>query len=60
MTNRTRRATFTEAEVRRALKAAKAEGFARVEMIQSPEGLKLVIERDAKNEPAHREELNDL
>jgi hypothetical protein len=54
-----RRASFTEKDVRRALKAAKAEGFARVELIPSPEGLKLVIERDAKSacSPVSVEEL---
>lgn len=43
-----RRASFTETEVRRALKAAKAEGFGRVELIPSREGLKIVCEIEAR------------
>ena len=43
-----RRAQFTEVEVRRALKAAKAEGFDRVELTQTPDGVKVVIERTRK------------
>lgn len=37
-----KRAAFTEAEVRRALKAARREGFRRVELTATPEGLKIV------------------
>lgn len=40
-----RRAAFTETEVRRALKAAKAEGFDRVELTPTPDGLKIVATR---------------
>jgi hypothetical protein len=40
-----RRAKFTEVEVRRALKAAKAEGFDRVELTPTPDGLKIVATR---------------
>lgn len=43
-----RRASFTETEVRRALKAAKAEGFDRVELTPTPDGVKVVIERTGK------------
>lgn len=45
-----RRATFTEADLRRAMKAAKAEGFDRVELVDSPEGLKIVCERRGRDE----------
>ena len=48
---RNRRASFTEVEVRRVLKAAKAEGFARVELIQSAEGFKIVCEQTARERP---------
>jgi len=54
----TRRASFTEVEVKRALKAAKAEGFDRVELIPSPDGLKIVCERVAHaDKPEPVEEL---
>lgn len=43
-----KRAAFTEAEVRRALKAARREGFRRVELTATLEGLKIV----AVQEPA--------
>lgn len=43
-----RRASFTETEVRRALKAARAEGFGRVELIPSAHGLKIVCEVAAR------------
>jgi hypothetical protein len=47
-----RRATLTETEIRRVLKAAKAEGFSRVELTRSSkDGLKIVIEQEAKGEP---------
>jgi hypothetical protein len=46
-----RRASFTETEVRRALKAAKAEGFQRVELTPTKDGLKIVVEQVARGEP---------
>ncbi len=46
-----RRASFTETEVRRALKAAKAEGFQRVELTPTKDGLKIVVEQVARCEP---------
>ena len=42
-----RAAIFTEAEIRRAIRAAKAEGFDRVEMVDPKTGLKVVCERAA-------------
>lgn len=45
-----RRASFTETEVRRALKAAKAEGFQRVELTSTKDGLKIVVEQAARCE----------
>jgi hypothetical protein len=44
----TRTARFTKADLRRAMQAAKAEGFDRVELVDSPEGLKIVCERSAR------------
>lgn len=41
-------ARFTKADLRRAMQAAKAEGFDRVELVDSPEGLKIVCERSAR------------
>lgn len=46
-----RPARFTETETRRILRAAKREGFGRVEMIPSPEGLKIVCELQHDKEP---------
>lgn len=42
-----RRAMPKAAEIKRALRAAKAEGFDHVELIHTPEGLKIVAERRA-------------
>jgi hypothetical protein len=53
----TRRARFTEVELKRAMRAAKAEGFDRVELIPSPEGLKIVCERKAHVESEKLEGL---
>lgn len=51
-----RAATFTESEIRRAIRAAKAEGFDRVEIVEPKSGLKIVCERaahtDATTPPA--------
>jgi hypothetical protein len=57
-----RAARFTEAEIRRLMRAAKAEGFDRVEVIDSPEGLKLVCERRgfADRRPADTGEHMDI
>lgn len=38
------------AEIKRALRAAKAEGFDHVELVNTPEGLKIVAERRATKE----------
>lgn len=43
-----RSAVFTEVEIRRAIRAAKAEGFDRVELVQSPQGLRIVCERKGR------------
>lgn len=45
-----RRAIFTEADLRRAMKAAKAEGFDRVEVVHPETGVKIVCEKTAKPE----------
>lgn len=37
-----RRLPYTEADLRRAMRAAKKEGFRRVELTATPEGLKIV------------------
>lgn len=42
-----RAAIITEAEIRRAIRAAKAEGFDRVEIVEPKTGLKIVCERAA-------------
>jgi hypothetical protein len=42
-----RAAIFTEAEIRRAIRAARAEGFDRVEIVEPKTGLKIVCERAA-------------
>lgn len=55
-----RPARFTQAEIRRAMKAAKAEGFDRVELVDSAEGLKIVCERLARSQPAANEEHLDI
>lgn len=43
-----RRTMPTAVEIKRALRAAKAEGFDHVELVHTPEGLKIVVERHAK------------
>lgn len=53
-----RPARFTSAEIRRAMKAAKAEGFDRVSVVQSPEGLKIVCE--TKPQSTNPETLEEL
>jgi hypothetical protein len=55
-----RPARFTTADIRRAMRAAKAEGFDRVELVDSAEGLKIVCERTARNQPqpANEEHLD--
>lgn len=55
-----RPATFTEAEIRRAIRAAKAEGFDHVELVPSTEGLKIVCERMARAKPLEPVEELDL
>lgn len=52
-----RPAPFKQADIRRAIRAAKAEGFDRVEIIDPKTGLRLVCEktaRDGKPESAER------
>lgn len=44
-----RRASFTETDVKRAIRAAKSEGFDRVELIPSPDGLRVVCERTSRS-----------
>lgn len=55
-----RRATFTAADIRRAMRAAKAEGFDRVELVDSADGLKIVCERTARARPPADEEHLDI
>ncbi len=45
-----RPAVFTEAEMRRAMKAAAAEGFDRVEFVVTSEGRKIVFELKARGD----------
>jgi hypothetical protein len=49
-----RRPMPTAVEIKRALRAARAEGFDHVELVNTPEGLKIVAERYAKK-PEDRE-----
>lgn len=51
------RAKLTVTDVRRALKAAKAEGFDRVEIVNTPEGVKIVAERSARKADGNEIEL---
>lgn len=51
-----RRPAYSEADLRRALKAAKKEGFRVVELTPTPNGLKVVARLD--EEPAPIEKLD--
>jgi hypothetical protein len=52
-----RRSMPKAAEIKRALRAAKAEGFDHVELIHTPEGLKIVAERRATKAPERELEI---
>lgn len=53
-----RRAQFTETEIRRALRAAKAEGFGVVKLIPSKDGPTIECKLGTpKDEPAEPEEV---
>lgn len=52
-----RRASFSEAEVRRAMKAAKKEGFKVIELTPTAHGLKIVARIESEPDP---EELGKL
>lgn len=53
-----RAAAFTEAEFRRAIKAAKALGYARVELIHPETGLRVVFEQKP-HEDARPEQVGE-
>lgn len=52
-----RRPMPSAVEIKRALRAAKAAGFDRVELVNTPDGLKIVAERSAKKPDGNEIEL---
>lgn len=52
-----RRPMPTAVEIKRALRAAKAEGFDHVELVNTPDGLKIVAERSAKKQETQELEI---
>lgn len=52
-----RRMMPTATEIKRALRAAKSEGFDHVELVHTTEGLKIVAERHAKKPEERKLEI---
>ena len=60
MTAKREKGLYTQGDVSKALKAAKAAGFNRVEVIASPDGLRIVCEVQARAEQLEPDKVESL